>query len=636
MTVSPPRIAGPAAVITPDAVAASRPAPRASGWAGARPPSWLVALGGYAVLAVALTWPLALHLADRFPGRRPDDAYLHYWHLWWFREALARGQNPYHTPLWHPPEGADLYLGTLAPLNGVLGLLPQLLAGPLVAYNLLVLLNIALAGLGGFLLARRATGHAGGAVVGGLAVAASPWLLGQLDMGHLNVGACYGAPLFAYALLRAADGCRWHVALAALALAAAALAEWQTAVSALLVGGVLLGGPAMAALRGRRPWSAPARMALGGLLGGLLVLPLAVATAWAVEAAGATARAGEAMAPSANLLAFFLPQELHPLWGDAIHTWRRANLWDPRTAALMPLGLSVLALAALGAATARRAAVPWLVLVLLGIGLALGPELHIGQAGYPGVPTPFAIFSQLPYLTVSRNPSRYVLLATLGVAVLAAFGVRWLAGWPLARRQPTLAPALAMLVVLFELWPAPYRLSVPPDTDVASRIGREIVALDPRGAILTLPYKGDEPYILFHQVHHGRPIFSSGGALVRLPEPPLRSTTPGFADLGAAPPQRDIVAPVPDSLTALTALRVRYVLFYPDEVPERRRERYWRTLRAVLGQERPALVSADGRLEAWRVPAVVGPPFLRIGEGWHGIEDWAGQGPARWMGRRRP
>jgi hypothetical protein len=471
------------------------------------------------------------------------------------------------------------------------------------------LLNIALAGLGGFLLARRATGHVGGAAVGGLAVAASPWLLGQLDMGHLNVGACYGAPLFAYALLRAPDGCRWHIALAALALAAAALAEWQTAVSALLIGGVLLVGPAVAALRGRWPWSAPARMALGGLL----VLPLAVATAWAVEAAGATARAGEAMAPSANLLAFFLPQELHPLWGEAIHAWRRANLWDPTTAGLMPLGLSVLALAALGAATARRAAGPWLALLLLGVSLAVGPELHIGQAAYPGVPTPFALFSQLPYLTVSRNPSRYVLLATLGAAVLAAFGVRWLAGSPLARRWPGLAPALALLLVLFELWPAPYRLSVPPDTEVAARVGREIAARDPRGAILTLPYEGDEPYILFHQVHHDRPIFSSGGALVRLPEPPLRSTTAGFTDLVTAPPPRDIVEPTPAALAALAALRVRYIFFYPDEIPARQRERYWQALRAVLGQERPTLLSADGRLEAWRVPEVVGPPFLRIG-----------------------
>lgn len=596
-------------------------------------PSWLVGLAAYAALAVTLTWPLAPHLADRFPGRRPDDAYLHSWHLWWFREALSRGQNPYHTPLWHPPQGADLYLGTLAPLNGALGLLPQLLAGPLVAYNLIFLLNITLAGLGGFLLARRVTGHVGGAAVAGLAVAGSPWLLGQLDIGHLNVGACYGAPFFAYALLRAADGSRRHVALAGLALAAAALTEWQTAVSALLAGGVLLCVAILSALRGRRSWDAPARMALGGLLGGLLVLPLAVATARAVAAAGPAVRVGEVMAPSANLLAFVLPQELHPLWGEAIHVWRRANLWDPVTAGLMPLGLSLLALAALGVAASRRAALPWLALVLLGAGLALGPELHIGQAAYPDIPTPFALFRHLPYLTVSRNPSRYVLLATLGTAVLAAFGVRWLSGLPLARRRPALVPALVGLLVLFELWPVPYRLSVPPDTVVAERVGREVAALDPDGAVLTVPYKGDEPYILFHQIHHGRPIFSSAGALVRLPEPPLRANTPGFADLVTGRPYRDIFTPAPAPLAALNALHVRYVLFYPAEVPERQRERYRRTLRAVLQQAAPAHTSADGLLEAWRVPAVAAPPFLRVGPGWHAVEDWVDRGASRWMGQ---
>jgi hypothetical protein len=304
-----------------------------------RLPAGLAAPAGYAALAVLLTWPLVRHLGDRFPGQRPDDAYGHYWNLWWFRQALATGQNPYHTPLWYPPDGTDLYLGTLAPVNGLLALLPQLLFGPLVAYNLLVLLNLTLAGLATFLLARRVTGHAGGAAVAGLVMTASPFLIYQLNIGHLNVVALYGLPFFAYSLLRAADGRRRHIPLAALAILVTALSEWQPAVSALLVAGVLLAGHLLA-LRGRRPWGAPLRMVAAGLLGGLLILPFACVTVQAIEAAGETAWLGERVNRSANLLAFILPQELHPLWGDAIHQWRRVNLWEPVTSGMMPLGVT--------------------------------------------------------------------------------------------------------------------------------------------------------------------------------------------------------------------------------------------------------------------------------------------------------
>jgi hypothetical protein len=599
--------------------------------AARRPPVGLAAPAGYAALAVLLTWPLVLHLGDRFPGQRPDDAYGHYWNLWWFRQALATGRNPYHTPLWHPPDGTDLYLGTLAPVNGLLGLLPHLLFGPLVAYNLLVLLNLTLAGLATFLLARRVTGHAGGAAVAGLVMAASPFLIYQLNIGHLNVCALYGLPGFAYCLLRAADGSRRHIPLAALAIFATALSEWQTAVSALLVAGVLLAGHLLAALRGRRPWGAPLRMIAAGLLGGLLILPFALVTVQAIEAAGETAWLGERVNRSANLLAFILPQELHPLWGDAIHQWRRANLWEPVTSGMMPLGLTALALGALGAARAWRVAWPWLVVLALGVGLALGPELHVGLQPVPG-PTPFALFRQLPYLSVSRNPARYVVMADLAVAMLAALGVRWLAGRPAARPRAGLVAALAGLLVLAELWPAPFTLTRPPDTAVAERIGRAIAAADPDGAVLTLPYKGDEQYILFHQVHHGRPLYSTAGAVSRLPEPPLRASTPGFADLARDRPYQDIVQPPPDPLQALNLFHVRYVLFYPAEAPARERERYRRALQRVLGQTGPADVSADGQLEAWRVPAVaVTEPLLRAGEGWFPVETWPGVGTGRWL-----
>ena len=74
------------------APAARSPAPRV------RPPVWARALLGYTGLALLLTWPLALHLGDRFPGQRQVDAWLHYWNIWWFKTAAAGRRSPPTTP----------------------------------------------------------------------------------------------------------------------------------------------------------------------------------------------------------------------------------------------------------------------------------------------------------------------------------------------------------------------------------------------------------------------------------------------------------------------------------------------------------------------------------------------------------
>jgi hypothetical protein len=372
-------------------------------------------------------------------------------------------------------------------------------------------------------------------------------------------------------------------------------------------------------------------MIVAGGLAGLLLLPLAVATARAIDTASSTAYLGTTVNHSANLIAYLLPQELHPWWGDAIHQWRRAALWEPVTAGMMALGLSLLGLALIGLIGSWPATRLWLVVLLTGLGLALGPELYIGHTAYD-LPTPFALFSQLlPYLTVSRNPARFVLIASLGLAVLAACGTAWLGrrrpfGW-----SPGWLTGLAAGLVLFELWPAPFALSPPPDSQVDRLIAAELAG-DDRATVLTLPYKADEQYVLYHQVQHGRPIYSTGGAISRLPDPPLRRQTVGFTDLMLDRPYRDFVESAPAPVEALNHFHVRYVLYLPLEAPERDRARYRQALRRVTGQAAPRYRSADGSVEAWAVPVVpLTRPLLRVGDGWYRVESWPGIGTGRWL-----
>src|SRR5207244_2024341 len=91
------------------------------------------------------------------------------------------------------------------------------------------------------------------------------------------------------------------------------------------------------------------------------------------------------------------------------------------------VGWLTLALALLGGWVYRRRSLArfWGGTTLAFTVLALGPQLRIGGTAYP-IPLPFALFQLLPLFNGNRYPSRFSVLITLGVAVLAAFAMEYL------------------------------------------------------------------------------------------------------------------------------------------------------------------------------------------------------------------
>lgn len=86
--------------------------------------------------------------------------------------------------------------------NAVLTLPVQWLGGPVLAYNTAIFLNLVLAGLGAWALAREVTGSRAGALVAGVAYASAPHLLGQLYNGISETLAVGWLPLAVLVLRR--------------------------------------------------------------------------------------------------------------------------------------------------------------------------------------------------------------------------------------------------------------------------------------------------------------------------------------------------------------------------------------------------------------------------------------------------
>ncbi|MDP2054586.1 MAG: DUF2079 domain-containing protein, partial [Acidobacteriota bacterium] len=150
--------------------------------------------------------------------------------------------------------------------------------------------------------------------------------------------------------------------------------------------------------------------------------------------------------------------------------------------------------------------------------LALGPFIYLADTN-THVPGPWALLRYITPMSLARTPTRFAIVAALGLAVLlagalAALGERW----PPRRRA---IAALVAVLLTMELWPAPrtlYSATISPVYDT--------IAADPRDVrVLTLPFgvrdgvssNGNfRPRSQFDQTRHEKRIL--GGYLSRISE----------------------------------------------------------------------------------------------------------------------
>ncbi len=218
-----------------------------------------------------------------------------------------------------------------------------------------------------------------------------------------------------------------------------------------------------------------------------------------------------------DVLAFLTPNPLHPLtqwltgWNPQLE---RPTWYVEYTASVSLVALAVIAVAIWRAGYRPRAG--WVVITIGFALLALGPFLYIAGTN-THVPGPWALLRYAPGFGLARMPSRFTIVAVLGVAVLfagalAAIGERW----PARRRW---IGAIAALLVVVELWPAPRTLYSAEISPIYDRI-----AADTRPVrILVLPFGVRDgvweagnfrPRSQYNQVRHGKALI--GGYLSRI------------------------------------------------------------------------------------------------------------------------
>lgn len=452
----------------------------------------LLVLVGYVLLTLAMTWPVAEYLTTRLIGHG-GDVYVHYWNNWWIGQALAQGTSPYYTDLLFHPNGASLVYHNFGWLNiaGALALKP--LTGPVGAYNIVFLLNIALCGYAAYDLARYLLQNRPAAFVAGLVHAFWPYRFIHVD--HPNLVCTQWLVWFLLFLIRTVrEGRRRHILLAALFLILTAFARLQLFVLALFPAAIYLLYSLFAEREcwNRRTWG---RLALvGALTATVLAYPLFPLVR--EQLAGDYPDdifIDEQSENQTDLLAYILPNTNHAL--------RKRYLPDILETHVAFVGYTALAVGIYGAVRAGWGARLWLLIAAFSFFMALGPYLLVGGKTYPGIPMPYRLIGWSFPVRILRNPHRFNILLAVPAAVLVGYGVHFLSQ---SKWRARLIPLLMAGLVLFEYLRTPVpaaRLQYSPFYD-------HLAAESERFGLYDLPmgFSGPAKFYMYLQTIHGKPI----------------------------------------------------------------------------------------------------------------------------------
>jgi hypothetical protein len=435
----------------------------------------------YLAIAIVWSWPLPIHLANRFTPD-PGDPLLNTYLVWWNAQAVPLTAAYWSPPFYWPMRGTMTLSENLAGLWPITTPLQLLGASPLFAYNFVILVSPWWTGLATHALTKRLTASTLAAYCAGIAFAYAPYRTSQL--AHIQLYACWWIPVMLLALHAYYEErrTRWLVL-----LCVAYLLQGLTNGYFLLFLPILAG--AWIIWFTRRPhMSAAWRVLLTLAVSLVLTLPFLLEYYRVHQAQGLSRNIQEMAGYSARPESFLSATPFLRFWNTRP---------PPTTEQYLFPGLTALALVIAGLIVARKDgryrfyALATVLMVLLSAGPA-SSLLSIEALWHP-----YTWLATLPGFGGLRVPTRFYMLAVLCLAIAA--GLSFAA---IERRLPRGRAWLAVIVfagLAVDGAIAGMPLGVPPS---------KLEIREPGGRVLALPFEDERVsvYAMYQSMAHRRPV----------------------------------------------------------------------------------------------------------------------------------
>lgn len=454
--------------------------------------SWLVLLL-FMLLTIVAAWNILTDLNGVIIGR-DNDVYINPWADWWTLKAITDPEiSLWRSDLMYYPIGADLIYHSFSHLNTAVSLALRPLLGILPAYNITILINYVLAGLSMFHLGRYMTGSSVAGILAGIVFAFNSHNLYQSCHPVLVSIWCF--PWMTFYFIRAV-----RENSVKLALVAAVFVLLGAATSTVLVilmvfwMGLLLLYLFFAKELQKENWRI---IAIFGLVSGLLVVPTVLPLLIdAIVGSNSSFMINPERSVRTDMASFFIPH-----W----YAWLNRGVYI----GIMPFFLIMLAVG-----RQRQLSRLWLLLTIVAYLFAIGPEPIM--FGYQfDVILPWV----LPIAPVLRNMYRMMILMSLGLAMLTAFGWQGLKQ-SVGESKPRLAVVAAVVgaAIFLEYTAVPFP-STPATVSPFYTEYLEQVPSDVAIAILPTGRQQDKRY-MYYQTIHEHPM--TGGVISRAGEDVFR------------------------------------------------------------------------------------------------------------------
>ena len=465
----------------------------------------------FLILTLAVTYPLVLHLSSRIVGC--CDTWQHLWTIWWIKSVFSTGGSlhPFFTDHMYYPTGTNLSFEGM--YTRILGSFLWPIFGGVTTYNLLYVSNFVLSAYGAFLLVSHLTGDRKAAVVSGVMYSFSAVHLQHIT--YLNISTIQWIPLMALWVLKTIDAPTIKRALlcAVLFLLVVLSSGYYAIAGSILLGLLLLWHVKRVLTR---------RFAKYLLVfiwaSALLIVPflsLQLRESFAGQSFIKMSQFSRWF--SADVIAFITPPRFNPLYDQFVENiYPKFNVPFPEWESY--LGGLVVLLAVAGVITARhRAALFWLLVLVVFALITMGPYLQIKGTVYEGVKLPFYFLQDLPGFESMRSPKHLLTIVMLALVVLGGYWAHFVFRRMLGSRTLVTYPALALIVALLLFdswgWPRSFPLSdasVPQFYEELKKDKSDIV-------LLHIPIPNlENPKPLYFQTVHGKKMIGAYEAEQRL------------------------------------------------------------------------------------------------------------------------